>query len=93
MRYGQPARFELVHNRPQSELDVRIDIFDFKGQILWSRTASGLSDGMVYGMEWDGRLHGGQPLATGVYLARAYMVCDGKESATRTIKFVVINNK
>ena len=93
VRYGQPARFELVHNRPQSELDVRIDIFDFKGQILWSRTASGLSDGMVYGMEWDGRLHGGQPLATGVYLARAYMVCDGKESATRTIKFVVINNK
>ena len=93
VRYGQTTRFELTHNRPQSELQVRIEIFDFQGKMLWSSSEKGLCDSMVYNFEWDGRLAGGQPLATGVYLARAWVVCDGKESSTRTIKFVVVNNK
>ena len=92
LRYGESARFELTHNRPHSELEVRVDIFDLQGKILWSRTDRQLSDSMVYSFEWDGRLHGGQPLTTGVYVARAYIVCDGTESVTRTIKLVVINN-
>lgn len=93
VRYGEGARFELTHNRPQSELQVRIDIFDFQGKILWSSVDNGLSDSMVYTFDWDGRLSGGQLLTTGVYLARAYIVCDGVESVTKTIKIVVINNK
>ena len=93
VRYGRPVRFELTHDRPQSELQVRVDIFDFQGKILWSITEKAVSDGMVYCIDWDGRLAGGQPLATGVYLARAWICSDGKESATRVIKMVVINNK
>lgn len=91
--YGTSACFELTHNRPQSELEVRVDIFNFQGQVLWSKRYSGLSDGIVVRCEWDGTAQGGQPLPTGVYLARAYIVSDGAESSTRTIKFVVINNK
>ena len=91
--YGTSACFELTHNRPQSELEVRIDIFNFQGQVLWSKTNRELSDGLVLRCEWDGTAQGGQPLPTGVYLARAYIVSDAVESTTRTIKFVVINNK
>ena len=91
--YGASACFELTHNRPQSEIEVRIDIFNFQGQVLWSKRSTGLSDGLVMRCEWDGTAQGGQPLPTGVYLARAYMLSDGVESSTRTIKFVVINNK
>ncbi|MBR3615034.1 MAG: type IX secretion system sortase PorU [Bacteroidaceae bacterium] len=91
--YGTSACFELTHNRPQSELEARIDIFNFQGQVLWSRTSRELADSLVLRCEWDGTAQGGQPLPTGVYLARAYIVSDGAESTTRTIKFVVINNK
>ena len=91
--YGTPALFELSHNRPQSQLEVRIDIFNFQGQVLWTSTSKGVSDGNVMQCAWDGCAQGGQPLPTGVYLARAYIVSDGAESSTRTIKFVVINNK
>ena len=91
--YGSNATFELTHNRPQSELEVTIDIFDFQGQTLWSNTTTAVCDGLVYTCNWDGTAQGGQPLATGVYLARAYIAVDGVESATRAIKIVVINNK
>lgn len=91
--YGEGAVFELTHNRPQSELEVTIDIFNFQGQILWSNTTSDICDGLVYSCSWDGTAQGGQPLPTGVYLARAYISVDRAESQTRTIKIVVINNK
>ena len=91
--YGNGATFELTHNRPQSELEVTIDIFNFQGQILWSNTTKGMCDSLVYAYGWDGTAQGGQPLTTGVYLARAYIAVDGAESETRTIKIVVINNK
>lgn len=91
--YGTPASFELLHNRPQSELEVRIDIFNFQGQVLWSNVSKGVSDGLALRCVWDGTMQSGQPLPTGVYLARAYIVSDGAESSTRAIKFVVINNK
>ena len=91
--YGNGATFELTHNRPYNELEVTIDIFNFQGQILWSNTTSGVCDDAVYRCGWDGTAQSGQPLPTGVYLARAYIVADGVESETRTIKIVVINNK
>ena len=91
--YGTSARFELVHDRMQSEMEVRIDIFNLQGQVLWSRTSNETSDGALLSCEWDGTAQGGQPLPVGVYLARAYIVSDGVQSSTRTIKFVVINNK
>lgn len=91
--YGNGATFELTHDRPGSELEVTIDIFNFQGQILWSKTIAGLCDGFVSTFAWDGTAQGGQPLPTGVYLARAYIVADGVESVTRAIKIVVINNK
>jgi hypothetical protein len=91
--YGNGATFELTHNRPQSELEVTIDIFNFQGRTLWSNTSKGICGNLVYTCDWDGTAQGGQPLTTGVYLARAYITVDGVESETRTIKIVVINNK
>ena len=91
--YGNGATFELTHNRPQSELEVTVDIFNFQGQTLWSNTSKGICGNLVYTCDWDGTAQGGQPLTTGVYLARAYITVDGVESETRTIKIVVINNK
>lgn len=90
---GMPATFVLVHDRPQSEVEVTIDIFNMQGQILWSNTESVVSDGMEYRYEWDCTAGGGQPLSTGVYLVRAYIASGGAVSSTKTGKIVVIDNK
>lgn len=90
---GAPAKFILTHNRPLSEMDVTVDIFNFQGQILWSNTQRSYSDGFVCEYEWNGTAQGGQPLPTGVYLARAYISTGGSVSSTKTIKIFVLNNK
>jgi hypothetical protein len=90
---GTPAKFILTHNRPLSEMDVTVDIFNFQGQILWSNTQRSYSDGFVCEYEWNGTAQGGQPLPTGVYLARAYISTGGSVSSTKTIKIFVLNNK
>ena len=90
---GAAADFVITHNRPQSELEVAIDIFNYQGQILWSSVRNVVCDGLEYRCSWDGTTGNGQPLPTGVYLARAYIANNGSVSSSKVIKIVVINNK
>ena len=90
---GMPATFTLFHDRPQSELEVTIEIFNMQGQALWSNTENAVCDGLEYRYEWDCTAGAGQPMPTGVYLVRAYIASGGSVSSSRTGKFVVINNK
>ena len=90
---GAPATFTLVHDRPQSEIDVRIDVFNVQGQLMWSNSEQTVCDGNTYSCSWSAVAQGGQPLSTGVYIVRAYITEGGVTSATKTVKFVVVNNK
>lgn len=90
---GSASFFELVHDRPQSRMDVTVEVFNYQGQVLWRETVTEVPESMLLRLEWDGTGQGGQPLPTGVYLARAHMVSGTSEAVTRTIKIVVINNK
>ena len=90
---GNAATFTLVHDRPKSEIDVRIDIFNVQGQLMWSSSEQVVCDGNTYSCAWNGTAQGGQPLSTGVYIVRAYITESGVTSATKTGKFVVVNNK
>ena len=90
---GGSSEFIIEHNRPQSELEVTIDVFDFQGQILWSNTQTAVCDGFEYRYMWNGTVNDGKPLPTGVYLARVYIATGGAVSSSKTIKIVVINNK
>ena len=90
---GNAATFTLVHDRPQSEIDVRIDVFNVQGQLMWSNSERAVCDGNLYSCAWNATAQGGQPLSTGVYIVRAYITEGGVTSATKTGKFVVVNNK
>ena len=90
---GIPATFTLVHDRPQCEIDVRIDIFDVQGRLCWSNTERAVCDGTVYSCQWSGTAQGGQPLSTGVYVVRAYITEGGVTSSVKAGKFVVLDNK
>ncbi len=90
---GAPATFVLTHDRPQSELDVRIDVFNVQGLLCWSNSDHVSSDGNTYRCTWNGVAQGGQPLSSGVYVVRAYITEGGVSSSVKTGKFVVLNNK
>ncbi len=93
IRYGELAHFILVHDMPQSIIEVTLELFNFQGQKLWQSTQKGISDGTVYSFTWDVTTQGGQPIPTGVYLYRAKIASGGGESQTKTRKIIILNNK
>ena len=90
---GTSTAFVLSHDRPNCEISVRIDVFDVQGQLCWSNSETVVCGDNLYSCQWNGTAQGGQPLSTGVYVARAYMTESGVTSSVKTTKFVVINNK
>ncbi len=90
---GESVTFMLTHDRPQSEITVTIELFDFQGRILWSNTENAVSDGTVYTYRWDVASSAGQPIPTGVYLYRAKISAAGGSLQTKTRKIVILNNK
>ena len=90
---GESVTFVLTHDRPQSEIEVRIDVATVQGQLVWSSSESVVCDGNVYNCSWDATAQSGRPLSTGVYVVKAYITADGVTSAIKAGKFVVVNNK
>ncbi len=89
---GSEAKFYIHHNRPQSELDLILEIYNIHGQLLWRNVETGVSDGLVYECSWNGSGQAGQPLGTGVYVARV-SIATGEASIVKGTKFLVIDNK
>ncbi len=90
---GEAVTFILTHDRPQSEMDVTIELFDFQGRILWSNSETAVCDGTTYTYTWNAAAAGGQPIPTGVYLYRAKISSAGSSQQTKTRKIVIMNNK
>ena len=90
---GRESEFVIMHNRPQSEIDVTIELFTIQGQMLWKNVESVVCDGMEYRYSWNGSASGNRPISTGVYIARAYVKSDDGISKSKNLKFVVVNNK
>ncbi len=93
VRYGEKARFVLMHDRPQSEIEVTLELFDFQGQKLWSVTERCVSDSNIYSYTWDVTAQSGQPMPTGVYIYRARISSEGSVEQTKSRKIIILNNK
>lgn len=85
--------FIISHDFNGSNVDVKIDVFDTSGRMLWSHSESGVSASGAYTVDWDLCQDGGGRLQTGVYLYRVRVSCDGSSEASKAKKLVVINNK
>ena len=90
---GETSEFIIIHNRPQSEIEVVLELFSIQGQALWKNVERVVCDGMEYRYSWDGTAQGGRPLTTGVYVVRVYIVSDSGVSEPKNLKLVVVNNK
>lgn len=91
-----PARgqvnFYLYHNRPESELDVKIMVYDMSGKFLWSTEKTGSSELFkAYVVTWDLTDHAGRRLRPGVYLYRAAIRSNHSKEATKANKLIVLS--
>ena len=88
-----PARtsttFVITHNRPQTELTVKIDIYDFSGRLLWNHSQTTVSSGNELRLTWDLTTDGGRPIGNGVYLYRVTLSSENGEEVSKARKIVI----
>lgn len=82
--------FLLAHDRPETEVTVGIEVFDFSGRILWKHQEQVTTPDNTYSLDWGLCASSGQPLATGVYLYRATVTSVSGKSTSRTYKLTIL---
>ena len=89
-----PARehttFVLTHDRPETEVTVKLEVYDFSGRILWNHSEQVATTDNSYSTGWNLCTASGQPLGTGVYLYRATVTSASGTSASRVRKLTIL---
>lgn len=85
---GQTTFF-INHDRPDSDVSVRLEIFDYSGSIVHRIDLTDYTYNEFFTYTWDLRCDSGAPLNPGVYLYKLTFSAGG-ESVTKTKKMVVL---
>ncbi|HQB28089.1 MAG TPA: type IX secretion system sortase PorU [Paludibacter sp.] len=79
------TKFVIQHDRPESVLDTKIDIFDLAGRLIWTMSQSTLDE-----ITWNVTDSEGRSLPTGIYLYRVSVSLDSKTAHSKINKLIVI---
>jgi hypothetical protein len=82
--------FRLVHDRPESIIEIEIFVYDLMGRPIWSHKETGSSSWLQqYEIEWD--LTGaGKRVEQGVYIYRAIINAPEGRETTQAKKIIVL---
>ena len=83
------ATFMFTHDRPENDVKVTLEVFDFSGRVLWSYTEQTVPSDNTYSHTWDLRGSSGQPLESGVYLYRATVSSPTGQSRSKAQKILI----
>ena len=81
--------FDVTHDRPENDLEVAIEVFDFSGRILWSHSEQVAALDSNYSYTWNLSCASGKPLDTGVYLYRVIVSSPVGQSTSKAQKIVI----
>ena len=82
--------FRITHDRANSEMDVKIDIYDISGRHLWTYNESGTYSGNTLNIVWDLTTDGGRSMHTGVYLYRVQLSSEGSSYVSKAKKLIIL---
>lgn len=95
--YPNPARtqttFRIVHDRVNSQMDVKLDIYDTSGRHLWTHAENGVSTNNTFTVNWDLTVDGGRRLHTGLYLYKVSISSEGSTYASKTNKLIIFTHQ
>ena len=83
------ATFTLMHDRPENEVTVTLEVFDFSGRIIWNHSEQVVSADNTYSYTWNLRSSSGQPLASGIYLYRIVVSSPTGQSTSKAQKILI----
>jgi len=79
------TQFVITHDRPGSELNITLDVFDLGGRQVWRQTDSVVATNNTATIVWNLNVAGGSRLHTGLYLCRLTL----NNSSSKTVKVLV----
>jgi hypothetical protein len=82
--------FEILHDRPENEVEVKIEVFDMSGRIQWRHSELFLSSNNTYSYCWNQCGSSGQPLSEGVYVYRIIVSSLSGSSTSKAKKVSII---
>ena len=85
----ESATFTIVNNRPQSLLNVAVDVYDTAGRKVWTVSESGSSDSNEYKFTWNLQSTGCD-IQPGIYICRARISTSDGTEATKARKVIVL---
>jgi hypothetical protein len=89
--FSDITHFTFSHNKPATELNVRLEVYSLNGQLVKSMEQKVYASGFnVPPMEWDGTDNGGTLLQSGIYLFRVIVNEDRGEMVHKTEKLMIL---
>jgi hypothetical protein len=89
--FSDITHFTFSHNKPATELNVRLEVYSLNGQLVKSMEQKVYASGFnVPPMEWDGTDNGGTLLQSGIYLFRLIVNEDRGEMVHKTEKLMIL---
>jgi hypothetical protein len=87
----ESVTFMLYHNRPESQMNVVIQVYDMTGRLHWQHEESGASDLFkACTVTWNLTGGSGTRVAPGIYLYRAAIRTGTSAEATKTKRLVIV---
>lgn len=80
--------FTFVTDRPQTDLDISLRVYDIAGRQLWQASESGFSIGSTYTFTWN-QNETDSRLTPGIYIVRAFVASNGGNAADLAKKFII----
>jgi len=93
--WGNPARtdtyFRLIHNLPETTLNVEIGVYDLAGRTVWIHSETGSSGFLQqYPIQWTLVNNAGSRVQPGIYVYRATIRTASSTEVTRAKKIIVL---
>lgn len=89
--FSDKTTFSIEHNKPASELTIRIHIYSLNGQLIKTIEENIYASGFnIPPIEWDGTDNGGSRLGTGIYLFRAEVSTRDGDTHAKTEKLMIL---
>jgi hypothetical protein len=77
------VKFMLRHDRPNSNITIKVSVYNLSGIEVWSHTESGLADlTEAFPINWDLKGINGVTVSPGLYLYRATVFTDKTQEKT-----------
>lgn len=86
----ESTTFLLTYDLPGTMCDVKIEVFDYAGRLLWQRSAEASSNTGTFAIPWNLSVGDNRGrISPGIYLYRASVRCGESETVTKTQKLIV----